>query len=444
MSNVLYQKYSFKLRVCLAKITIAGTGDGANWNDHFFWVDEFVVPANARFSWFLGSNIVKDRAPAPSEYNVEHVNALIAQASLFLRFPEEFLCWVGISRNYLLNKDTYPRFEYENGEGGSYFPDGARAENERWGLLKEQELKMKGLLSRPRDGQGLSQSMVQGKLEREFAGDASVGDGEDQGFDSVSGQDNVEPTVPVTAHVETEIPGPKRTKKKRVAPNDSRLMVEQGVRRSPLPVPRYYFILHSFTVEEGEDHTDLRDWSFFANCGSLHKGLLVYLSSSASLMPNSADPEVEFSCQEYEVRRIRSLVLVPSISSEKDGSTLSLFTGRSCRSQNKVIVNQVHELETSSTDLREKLKMYEGSLKQLEEFQDNLMRPLKTRLAEIDADFTRCCMRFQESFHPHLLNNIVQWRRWILTHMDATSLWLSGSIFNEYNGGSRNIAFCRL
>ncbi|GJX00497.1 hypothetical protein Tco_0184410 [Tanacetum coccineum] len=87
-----------------------------NWNGHFFWVDEFVVPANARFSWFFGSNIVKDRAPAPSEYNVEHVNTLIAQASPFLWFPKEFLCWVGISRNYLLNKDTYPRFEYENGE----------------------------------------------------------------------------------------------------------------------------------------------------------------------------------------------------------------------------------------------------------------------------------------------------------------------------------------
>ncbi|GJW26888.1 hypothetical protein Tco_0040699 [Tanacetum coccineum] len=69
-----------------------------NWNDHFFWVDEFVVPANARFSWFSGSNIVKDRAPAPSEYNVEHINTLIAQASPFLRFPEEFLCWVGISQ----------------------------------------------------------------------------------------------------------------------------------------------------------------------------------------------------------------------------------------------------------------------------------------------------------------------------------------------------------
>ncbi|GJZ41785.1 hypothetical protein Tco_0588671 [Tanacetum coccineum] len=43
------------------------------------------------------------------------------------------------------------------------------------------------------------------------------------------------------------------------------------------------------------------------------------------------------------------------------------------------------------------------------------MRPLETRLAEIDADFTRCCMRFQESFHPYLLN-VVAGRRMLLTH----------------------------
>ncbi|GJW03544.1 hypothetical protein Tco_1562400 [Tanacetum coccineum] len=49
----------------------------------------------------------------------------------------------------------------------------------------------------------------------------------------------------------------------------------------------------------------------------------------------------------------------------------------------------VHELEVSSTVLHEKLEMYEEFLKWLEEYQDNLMEPLRTRLAEIDADFTR-------------------------------------------------------
>ncbi|GJY50892.1 hypothetical protein Tco_0441739 [Tanacetum coccineum] len=87
----------------------------------------------------------------------------------------------------------------------------------------------------------------------------------------------------------------------------------------------------------------------------------------------------------------------------------------SLRSENQSLLDQVHKLELSSSDLRLKLETYEGVLAQLEEFQDNLMGPLRTRLAEIDTDFTRCCMRFQESFHPHLLN-VIAGRRWLLTH----------------------------
>ncbi|GKD95959.1 hypothetical protein Tco_1379856, partial [Tanacetum coccineum] len=87
----------------------------------------------------------------------------------------------------------------------------------------------------------------------------------------------------------------------------------------------------------------------------------------------------------------------------------------SLRSQNQSLVNQVHELETLSAGLREKLETYEGSMKQLEEFQDNLMKPLEARLAEIDADFTGCCMHIHENFHLHLLNAIAG-RRWLLTH----------------------------
>ncbi|GJR29261.1 hypothetical protein Tco_1105493 [Tanacetum coccineum] len=105
-----------------------------------------------------------------------------------------------------------------------------------------------------------------------------------------------------------------------------------------------------------------------------------------------------------------------SIIAEKDRELSDLGTSSSSlRSQNQSLVNQVHELETSSAGLREKLETYEGSMKQLEEFQDNLMKPLEARLAEIDADFTRCCMHFQENFHPHLLNAIAG-RRWLLTH----------------------------
>ncbi|GJS10875.1 hypothetical protein Tco_0367671 [Tanacetum coccineum] len=525
-----------------------------NWNDHFFWVDEFVVPANARFSWFSGSNIVKDRAPAPSEYNVEHVNTLIAQASLFLRFPEEFLCWVGISRNYLLNKDTYPRFEYENGEEMDLnafirtadprkvrIVERARAENER-PIVTVAKHRTVTLLptSVVRSSGELSAS-----VEREFVGDASVGDGGDQGFDSVGGQDNVEPIVPITEHVETETPGPKRTKKKRVISGSERTpAASHPPKRSAVPVMTeattvatiattvaipadvgkdksapHPFIFCSSSSSEKKDRTlslftgrsgsgfaagsiraeevigagleeiyvpewtvtkgfELNDGHSCANMidhftppaffktvrGMEHKQLFaefnVFAARNLSL---SFEVRMRAEYNILEKRKWRSLaeekdsqlrarvssleategslrgevasakehnglleqecgslkLKVTSLEStivEKDRELFDLgASSSSLRSQNQSLLNQMHELETSSTDLREKLEMYGGSLKRLEEFQDNLMRPLETRLAEIDADFTRCCMRFQESFHPHLLN-VVAGRRWLQTH----------------------------
>ncbi|GJR09533.1 hypothetical protein Tco_0792185 [Tanacetum coccineum] len=626
---------------------------------------KFVVPANARFSWFSGSNIVKDRAPAPSEYNVGHVNTLIAQASPFLRFPEEFLCWVGISRNYLLNKDTYPRFEYEDGEEMDLnafihtadprkvrIVERARAENERHIVTMAKHRTVTLLLtSVVRSSEELSAS-----VEREFVGDASVGDGGDQGFDSVGGQDDVEPIVPVTEHVETEIPGPKRSKKKRVTRGSEKMPAashppkrlradyettvgsatgEQGVPALPtLP-----FITSSVTaspLEEGGDRIDSVTGPSLRTVGPSAR-FVVLSDSSHHSGAKSADPEVDSLVRSVAsvmtkattVATVATTVAIPtdvskdksvphpsvfgsSSSSEKTDRTLSLFTGRSgsgfaarsirvkevvgagleeiyvsewtvtkgfelndghscanmidhftppaffktvrgmeheqlfiefnmsvarnlslssevimraeynilekrkwkslaeekdcllgardkeieelksqllkakeesvevaqlraqvsgleasenslrgevastkehnvlleqecdslklkvtslestiaekdhelsdlgassssLKSQNQSLVNQVHELETSSTELREKLEMYEGSLKRLEEFQDNLMRPLETRLSEIDVDFTRWCMRFQESFHPHLLN-VVAGQRWLLTH----------------------------
>ncbi|GKC35645.1 hypothetical protein Tco_1048029 [Tanacetum coccineum] len=119
--------------------------------------------------------------------------------------------------------------------------------------------------------------------------------------------------------------------------------------------------------------------------------------------------------QERNVLRLQVASLESTVA-EKDRELSDLeISSSSLRSQNQGLVSQVHELETSSARLREQLDLYEENMKRLEEFQDNLMRPLETRLAEIDADFTRCCMRFQESFHPHLLN-VVAGRRWLLTH----------------------------
>ncbi|GKA78007.1 hypothetical protein Tco_0784544 [Tanacetum coccineum] len=453
-------------------------------------VDEFVVPANARFCWFSGSNIVKDRAPAPSEYNVEHVNTLIAQASPFLRFPEEFLCWVGISQMDLnaFIRTTDPRKVWivERARAKNEGPIMTVAKHPTATLLPTSVVRPSGELS--------------ASVEREFVRDASVGGGGDEGVASVDGQDNVKPIVPITDNVETEIPGPKRTKKKRVtrgsertpvvshppkrlradygttsgsatggkSPSvlnrmlqDSRLMVEHGV-PSLLTLP---FITSSMTaspLEEGGDHTDSVTGPSLRTVVALpcidvgkdksvpHSSVFGSSSSSEKTdhtlslftgRSGSGFATREYSCggekkkwrslaeekdsllgvKDKEIKELRSQLLKAQEDLEAiEGSLRGKVA--SAKEHNGLLEQEcgslklkVHELETSSTDLREKLEMYEESMKRLEEFQDNLMRPLETRLAEIDADFTRCCMRFQESFHPHLLN-VVAGRRWLLIY----------------------------
>ncbi|GJW98319.1 gypsy type transposase, partial [Tanacetum coccineum] len=538
-----------------------------------------------------------DRAPAPSEYNVEHVNALIAQASPFLRFPEEFLCWVGISRNYLLNKDSYPRFEYEDGEVMDLNAFIRTADPRKVRIVERPRAENEGpivTVAKHRTVTLLPTSVVRSSgelsasVEREFVGDAS--DGGEQGFDSAVGQEIVEPFVPVATSAEATVPKPQRSKKKRViydseglpvAPHppkrlrtdygtaggsvtggkslsalnrllqDSRLTVEQGVPALPtLPfitssvtaspleeaeivlTPRYFagpevdslvrstapimteaitvattvaipadiskdkgaphpsvfgsssssektdrtlslftgrsgsgFDAGSIRAEEsvgaGSEEIYVPEWTvtkgFEMNDGHLCANMIDHFTPPA-FFKTVRGMEHEQLFTEFNVSTARNLSLSSEVSgleatenslrgevaSAKDRNTLleqecdSLklkVTGlesaivdkdhklselgassSSLKSQNQSLVDRVNELAGFlCQDLREKLEMYEGLLKRLEEYQDELMEPLRTRLAEIDTDFTRCCMRFQENFHPHLLN-VIAGRRWLLTH----------------------------
>ncbi|GKA61192.1 hypothetical protein Tco_0760599 [Tanacetum coccineum] len=352
-----------------------------NWNDHFFWVDEFVVPANARFNWFSGSNVSKDRAPAASEYNAEHASILITHASPFLRFPEEFLCWVGISRNYLLNKDTYPRFEYESGEEMDLnafirtadprkvrIVERARAENEE-PIVTVAKHRTVTLLptSVVRPSGELSAS-----IEREFVGDAGGSGGGDQEIASVGGHGNVEPIVPTTDNVvaEIEAPGPRRSKKKRVtrgsegipaashppkrlradygttggsavggkSPSvlnrllqDSLLTVEQGVPALPtLP-----FITSSVTaspLEEGGDHTDSVTGPSLRTLGPFARSVAPVMTT-ATTVTTFVSSVAATATTSVNVGKDKD-VPAPSIfacssSSDKTDRTLSLFTGKS-------------------------------------------------------------------------------------------------------------------
>ncbi|GKE39086.1 hypothetical protein Tco_1462491, partial [Tanacetum coccineum] len=321
-----------------------------NRNDHFFWVDEFVVPASSRFGWFSGTNIVKDRAPTVSEYNVEHANTLIAQASPFLRFPEEFLCWVGISRNYLFNKDTYPRFEYEGGEGmdlNAFIRTTDPRKHRTVTLLPT---------SVPRPSEELSDS-----VEREFGEDVSGSGGGGQENAFVGSHGNVEPIVPVADDVvaETGSSRIKRSKKKRVIRKSKDT---PAASHPPKKLRAGYEKTNGFAtgaspLEEGGDHTD------FATCPALRtigpsERFVVLSDSSHHSSAKSADAEVDSLIRFIALVMTVATTLTTSVSaaatttvtpadvgkdknvqtssifagsssSEKTDRTLSLFTGRS-------------------------------------------------------------------------------------------------------------------
>ncbi|GKB58609.1 hypothetical protein Tco_0914795 [Tanacetum coccineum] len=86
-----------------------------NWNDHFFWVDSFACPAS--FPWSTSKGVPKDPFPKSSEFNVKHYAILVAHPALFHKYPEPFLCLVGINRYYTLDVDTYPEFLCDDDEG---------------------------------------------------------------------------------------------------------------------------------------------------------------------------------------------------------------------------------------------------------------------------------------------------------------------------------------
>ncbi|GKA45444.1 hypothetical protein Tco_0738240, partial [Tanacetum coccineum] len=87
----------------------------------------------------------------------------------------------------------------------------------------------------------------------------------------------------------------------------------------------------------------------------------------------------------------------------------------SIKSQNDNLVDQVHELETYSVGLQEKVTAYENCMGKLEEFQDEQIRVMNDKFEKLYVDFVEMEVHLEEKFYPHLLTTIAG-RRWLLTY----------------------------
>ncbi|GKB82027.1 hypothetical protein Tco_0948922, partial [Tanacetum coccineum] len=91
-------------------------------------------------------------------------------------------------------------------------------------------------------------------------------------------------------------------------------------------------------------------------------------------------------------------VVVSSISSQKDS-----------------LVDQVHALETTCSDLRDEVSGYERLKEQIKEFHDARINIVNDKVAKLDADLLKMALHLEEKLYPHLLTTI-SGRRWLLTH----------------------------
>nr|GEY27419.1 transposase (putative), gypsy type [Tanacetum cinerariifolium] len=64
----------------------------------------------------------RDPSLVAAEFNAQDYATLVAHPSPFRKFPEAFMCLVGLSRHYTLDEKTYPRFLHKNREGGHIVP----------------------------------------------------------------------------------------------------------------------------------------------------------------------------------------------------------------------------------------------------------------------------------------------------------------------------------
>ncbi|GKD94294.1 hypothetical protein Tco_1374131 [Tanacetum coccineum] len=68
----------------------------------------------------------------------------------------------------------------------------------------------------------------------------------------------------------------------------------------------------------------------------------------------------------------------------------------SVKLQNDRLVDQVHELETSSAQLREKVAVYENCMSQLERFQDERMKEVSDKFDKLDVDIVEMALHLEE------------------------------------------------
>nr|GEV02431.1 transposase (putative), gypsy type [Tanacetum cinerariifolium] len=410
-------------------------------------VDDFAFPA--LFPWHTAKHVTRDPAPLAADFNAHDYATLVAHPS-----PNGYLCFHSYPRSYQIVESA--RTAVENV---------APVQSRRQGKRKFVIMDAGGVShppKKPRKDHGTSSgTSVGGKswstLSRFFARavlNAEVGvaaiptlpfvttfvsttpereDGDHTDFVAELNLRTIEVPlrsfVPIMTTVTTiisTVDPTSVTKEKLVEPS----MFGAGSSLSSGTEPTTGVMTNGSLLNDGRVCREMVDEfappKFFTSVrGMEHDQLFTEFNVGAARQMSLSDEGELLTVREEEIKNLKARLLLreakatEAIRLHAEASNFeaveklnALIT--SVKSRIDSLVDQVHELEISSSELQEKVAVYQNCKEQLEKFQDDQMKVVNDKFEKLYTDFVEIALHLEGKFYPHLLTTI-SGRRWLLT-----------------------------
>nr|GEV01905.1 hypothetical protein [Tanacetum cinerariifolium] len=399
----------------------------------------------------MSKSVSRDVILQSSEFNVEHYATLVVYPAPFHKYPEPFLCLVGLSRNYTLDENNYPQFLRDNDEEMDLLsfirtvdPTKARI-GERQRDEDEPKLletivgsvfpllpvapdlssgELEASVDKLLDDGGSGEQVKQGRSAR---------GGQGAGIQPVSRTEEVvaEDVVPLQPMCGTSVGGKSQSAVQQLL---SGAVLNVEIRGGSIPT--FLFASQRFVISSDSSHhsganiaeadvdsfarpsalviTTAFDVTSTADPAAVTKEKIVEpsLFSTGSASGDGTGPatggfadlsgsdfligasqfEVVEKYLQYEVQTLMDR----NASLEKEKGELD----------NDNLADQVHKLETSSAGLQEKVMAYENCMSQLEELQDDRIKEMNDKFEKLDTDLVEMTLHLEERFYPHLVTTI--------------------------------------
>nr|GEW35334.1 hypothetical protein [Tanacetum cinerariifolium] len=436
----------------------------------FVWINAFACPA--LFLWHTGKSVSRDLIPKSFEFSVERYATLVAYSAPFHKYPEPFLCLVGMSRNYTLDEYTYPQFLRNDDEGGCSL------------LCFTYALPLVRICERKRDEDepklleatvGRVVPLLPVAPARSSIIDLAFvcrgctkcrGHGWGYAYFAIcdvfcfyyAGAEGGDHTELLAGGNLRTIGAPKRFVIFSDSSDHSGVNIAEAevdyVVRTFVPI-----IMSDATTTPTTDSAAIAkeklvgssvfgvDSSSAGDCHPIPGGFSD-CTGSDFLIGDVFECGGMYACRLYNIRemiRLNSIVeerdalvkakdeeigsikgevaslkernnLLVAEKSRLDVKVVDLAASVKVREQEVADLNVVvHKLEASSARLQEKVTAYENCLSQLEMFQDDRIREMNDKFDKLDTNLVEMALHLEKRFYPHLLTTI-SGRQWLLTH----------------------------